>query len=276
MKRAVSNIAWQSGDQDKAFALLARSGVQGIEIAPGLTFPSEQDPICPSGEAIDAFEAQLHRHGLGLVAMQSLLYGDPQAQLFGDDLQRERFEARMTAAIALAGRLAIPTLVFGSPTNRSLPSYIPAIQCEADAVSVFRHLGDACLLYGCRIGVEPVPKAYGTNFLNSLAEALAFVTRVDHFAIALTLDTGAMLDNAELDVTLAIIDEHLGLISHVQISAPGLKGFPSDTGSVQRVVDRLEERGYDGSVSIEMRAGAGSNLETLRDAIEASASIFVR
>ncbi|MBU1346883.1 MAG: sugar phosphate isomerase/epimerase [Alphaproteobacteria bacterium] len=274
MKWAVSNIGWRPDEQDDALALLARSHVHGVETAPGLAFPSEADPLHPSRSSLDAFETKLDGHGLRPVSMQSLLFGDPQAQLFGDNAQRTRFEARMRAAIDLAGRMKIANLVFGSPASRSLP---PGRSSDtAGAEALFRRLGEACLNAGCRLGLEAVTERSGTNFLNTTAAALAFVMRVDHPAIGLTLDTGAMFANDETAAVLEIVDRHGRWISHVQISAPGLNGFPADTDSLQCVLERLRRSGYGGGVvSVEMRAGPGDNIEMLKTALAICAALEV-
>ncbi len=271
MRWAVSNIGWRPDERDDVLALLARTNVRGVEIAPGLAFPLEADPLDPARSAVDAFEAGLAAHGLRAVSLQSLLFGDPGAQLFGDAAQTERFEARMTAAIDLAGRMRIANLVFGSPACRSLPPGRPSD--GSDALPVFRRLGEACLEAGCRIGLEAVTERSGTNFLNTTADALAFVMRVDHPAIRLTLDTGAMFANDETDEVMQILDRQGRWIGHVQISAPDLNGFPDDTDSLRHILGRLARSGYDGVVSVEMRAGPGDNVAALAQALAVCASL---
>lgn len=272
MKLSVSNIAWPPDLREQAHTMLAAHGVTGLEIAPGLTFPGGTAPLEPSDAAVAAFHADLRRHGLQLTSMQSLLFGVGEAQLFGDAAALRAFEAGVRRAIRLAERLGVPNLVMGSPTARAYAADWTDAEVEARADAVFARLGDACVAAGCVLALEPNPAAYGTNFLNTFAETLAYARRLDHPGVRVNLDLGAVAMNAEGEAMLAALPGAVDQISHVHVSEPNLASAPADPEGLAVVLRALDAAGYEGAVSIEMRGGAEplDQLETSLDACRAA------
>lgn len=268
MRLAVSNIAWRLEEADAALDCLQALGVAGLEIAPGLTFPGEPDPVRPSPSAVDAWTVGLERRGLTLASMQSLLFGRTEAALFGDDDGRRAFEAGLEAAIDLAARLDCPNLVLGSPAARRIPNGMDARTAEAIALEVIGRLGDRCSQVGSILSLEPNPAIYGTNFLNTWGETLAFVRTLDHPAVRLNLDIGALIVNGETEAVIDSLPLAIDRIGHVHISEPGLAAAPADPAALSPLFAALQRQGHDGWVSIEMRSGDGDNLETLRSSVE--------
>jgi sugar phosphate isomerase/epimerase len=197
MKLSMSNIAWAPEERVEAYSILASAGFTGLEIAPGLFFHAAQDAFAPDDRTAAEALAEIADAGLSLVSMQSLLFGVSGASLFEGPEARAAFERGMHRAIALAGRFAIPNLVFGSPLQRRVPEGMAMADALAQAAAVFRRLGDAAAAAGTRIAIEANPAAYGTNFCNTLDEALGFVAHVDHRAIVPHLDLGAMHMNGD-------------------------------------------------------------------------------
>ncbi|MDO8410622.1 MAG: sugar phosphate isomerase/epimerase family protein [Phenylobacterium sp.] len=278
MKLAVSNIAWPAATRDEAYRLLARHGIRGLEVAPKLLFAESDDAFAPSqDEAARALDA-VRSAGLQLVSMQSLLFGAEGAALFGDQASRDRLIAATTRAIRLAGRFDIPNLVFGSPRQRDIPSDLAPAAAEAIAVEVFSRLGDEAAKAGARLGLEPNPAAYGTNFLNRFDEAEAFVRRLDHPAVRLILDGGALLMNDEMAVLEAMTPDRVSQISHVHISEPQLAPAPAAPETASQILNAMSAAGYTGWYSIEMKSPAGGldeldqALGRLRAAVEMAKS----
>lgn len=272
MRLAVSNIAWRPHERDAAHALLAASGVGGLEIAPGLTFADEQDPFVPPDAAVRAWRENLDRHRLSLVSMQSLLFGVSDAALFGSDAERRAFETGIGRAVDLGERLGCPNLVLGSPTARCVPDGMARAEADRIATDVLGRLGDRCRAAGVTLALEPNPTAYGTNFLNTLAETTTLVRAIGHPAITVNFDIGALRLNGETETTLATLPRDVGHLSHVHISEPHLAPAPSDPESLTRLVSALDRAGYEGWVSIEMRAGETDNIGRLETSILAAHS----
>lgn len=263
MKLAVSNIAWAPKHRDHAYAMLQAHGIRGLEIAPGLFLNGARDAFEPTPEECEAALAPMRAAGLELVSMQSLLFGVEGAALFGEHSERERFERAMLRAIRLAGRLGIPNLVFGSPSQRVIPKSMSREEAESIAAEVFRRLGDAAVAEGTVVGMEFNPKVYGTNFMNHAKETAAFVARVNHPAIQIILDVGAMHLNGDFETLPSFVAAHTGKISHVHFSEPYLAPAPADSNQALQVLRATSAVGYRRWYSIEMKAVPDGELEAL-------------
>lgn len=267
MRLAVSNIAWRSEESEAALGHLQALGVQGLEIAAGLAFFGEPDPMRPGPAAVDRFRANMSRKGLTIASMQSLLFGRTEAALFGDSRQRGSFEAGVAAAIDLAGRLDCRNLVLGSPTARCIPDGLDPELATRVAQDVIGRLGDRCSAVGTILSLEPNPATYGTNFLNTFAETAGFVRTLGHSAVRVNLDLGALTINGETDAVVASLPTVAHLIGHVHISEPHLTPAPADVDDLAFVLVALGRQHYQGWVSIEMRSREGDNLHVLADSV---------
>ncbi|WDF72868.1 sugar phosphate isomerase/epimerase family protein [Novosphingobium sp. KACC 22771] len=271
MKLAISNIAWAPQDARSVYAMMQARGFNGLEIAPGLAFAGQEDAFVPSPEAEAAFRADLAEFGLSAVSMQSLLFGVVGAKLFGSADELAALERGLERAIALAGRLGIGNLVFGSPGNRVIPEGMPMADARAHAADLFRRLGDKAQAAGTVLALEPNPAAYGTNFMTHVASAADFTLMVDHPAITLNYDMGALYMNDEQDQAGALYRRAAGKVSHVHISEPQLAPAPADAASLQTIAADLIGQGYDKWFSIEMRAPAADGLAIIDQCLAATA-----
>ncbi len=273
MKLSVSNIAWAPEEVDDAYRLLAGRGVPGLEIAPALFLPDVEDPFAATSEDCAAALERASAHGLSLTSMQSLLFGVDGAALFGTEAERQRLSGAMDRVIALAGRLGVPNLVFGSPKNRVVPDEMSAEDARAIWQDAFRRMGSAALSAGTIIALEPNPEGYGTNFMTTLAETAEVARTVDHPAVRVNLDLGALIMTGEIERVEAMLPEVLPLVSHVHLSTPYLEPLGSRPQEVGRLAAALRAAGWGGWVSIEMRRGLDALPEAIdvaMDALEAA------
>lgn len=274
---AASNIGWAPEDRIEAYRAMVDAGLTGLEIAPGMFFPDSADPFRPDAAEARRAVDEIAQAGLRLVSMQALLFGVEGATLFGDADGRARFTAGMVRAIDLAGRLGIPNLVFGSPGQRRIPDGTAPERARAEAVEVFRALGDRAVAAGTVIAMEPNPVVYGTNFLTTLAEARDFVIETAHPGIRLILDLGTMAINGQGDQTAVLVPGLLPVLNHVHVSEPQLAPAPADPDRLAPVLAALAAAGYSRAVSIEMKrpesgmAGLVRSLGLLRAAMAAEA-----
>lgn len=266
MKLAMSNIAWSADERMGAYAILAEAGITGLEIAPGIFFHAAADPFVPDEASAQAALAEAADAGLSLVSMQSLLFGVTGAALFEGADARAAFERGMHRAITLAGRFGIPNCVFGSPGQRRVPEGMVMEAALAEGAAVFRRLGDAAAAAGTRITIEANPAAYGTNFLTNLDDAEAFVAAVDHPAIAVILDLGAMHMNGDFASVPARLPALAPRLNHVHVSEPQLAPAPADAAALAPVLRGLRAAGYAKAVSIEMKRPA-RGLDDVRGAV---------
>ncbi len=261
---SVSNIAWMPEERLEVYDLMAEARFTGLEIAPGLFFHHDSDPFMPDAATAHAAIAEITARGLSLVSMQSLLFGVQGAALFGDADERAAFEHGMIRAIDLAGRFEIPNIVFGSPGNRRIPESMDHDAAWAKAVDIFNRLGDHAEASGTTISMETNPAAYGTNFLTTLDETEAFVALVDHPAVTLILDLGAMHMNGTYDTLAARAKTLVPRLTHVHVSEPHLAPAPDDATVLEPVLAALRDAGYTRATSIEMKRPDGG-VKALRD-----------
>ena len=271
MRLAISNIAWAPQERGAIYPILAEAGVGGLEIAPKLAFNEAEDPFRPGESEVARFRGEVEAHGLALVSMQSLLFGRPEARLFGDAEEQAAFEDGLCCAIALAERLEIPNLVMGAPVNRAIPPRLDRAQAEGAAADVFRRLGECARAAGTRLALEPNPAAYGTNFLTTMAETIAFAALVDHEAVSINFDLGALQMNGEAADAAALYRQGAARVSHVHVSEPNLAPAPGCEAAFGRLAKELKELGYAGWFSIEMRAAGSRNQDSVRASVAACA-----
>ena len=263
---SVSNIAWTPTERLGAYEAMGDAGVEGLEIAPSMFFPQSTDPFRPDAEEVRRATGEIAAAGLRLVSMQALLFGCQGAGLFEKPDGLAQFCSGMERAINLAGQLEIPNLVFGSPRQRRIPDGQSHEQARAEAVRVFRMLGDRAVAAGTVIAIESNPSAYDTNFLNTLTEAEAFVIDVNHAGIRLILDLGAMAMNGEGTTTALRVPTLVPLINHVHVSEPHLAPAPATSRELTPILKALDAAGYSLAVSIEMKRPKGG-IEELRQCL---------
>lgn len=274
---SVSNIAWEWEERLEAYDLLSEAGFSGLEIAPRLFFGAAEDPFAPDAASARTALDEIAARGLSLVSMQSLLFGMQGAALFGDSDGRAAFIRGIDRAIDLAGRFGIPNLVFGSPRQRRVPDGMAAPEARELAAETFRRLADRASFAGTVIAMEANPSDYGANFLTTLEEAEAFVAQVDHPAVTLILDLGAMHLNGTFGTLPARAGALAPRLTHVHVSEPHLAPAPDDATDLGPVLSALRRAGYDRALSIEMKrpegglAVLGARLAALTRAIAAAA-----
>jgi len=260
MKLAVSNIAWTDDMHAEALAVLSRHGAQGIEVAPTRLWPGWEQMSVSDAERIRSTYASA---GFEIPAMQSLLFGMPHLNVFGDEPSRSELQSHLGRLFPIARVLGVRALVFGSPRNRDRTGLTDA-QAHALAVDFFRCAAIAADREGVVLCVEPNPPQYGTNFVTSWTEALGLVEAVDTPGFGLHLDTACIAMNG--DSPAEAIRTCRNAIVHFHISEPQLADFSAPQVDHRSAAQALADVGYEGWVSIEMRCGAHS-LRSLEEAL---------
>jgi sugar phosphate isomerase/epimerase len=267
MRLAVSNIAWPPEQRHRAYDILARADIPGLEIAPGLFFAGVADPFAPTDAEVTVALTEVDAAGLSLVSMQSLLFGVTGAALFEGPEALAQLETGLIRAITLAGRLGIRNVVFGSPKQRVVPEGMDMRDALDRAAGVFARLGDCAHAAGTVIAMEANPAVYGTNFLTHAEAALAFVRHTGHPALQLILDMGTMHLNGVTDAVPALVAQAAPVLSHVHVSEPQMTPAPATPERAVPLLRALRAVDYDHAVSIEMRAAPESPLNALELAV---------
>lgn len=243
---AFSNIAWTPHDDPEIFSLLRRHGIEGIEIAP--------TAVWGRWDAITVTKARAYRRFLGergfeSPALQAILYGKPEARLFeehGEQVLLEHFALVAAVAAALEARVA----VLGAPAQRDRAgrSWPQALE---HAAGVLRKAATLFHDQGCCLCIEPNPRRYGCNFVNTAAEGIELVAAVDHPGLRLHLDAAGMY--LEKDDLGAVLPAALPVLRHFHVSEPDLGDFRQPVVPHGENLRRLSGAGYTGWCSVEMR-----------------------
>ena len=261
MKLAASNIAWDPSEDDAVAAVLRARGITGVEIAPSKRWES---PLDATKKEIAAYRTEWEKRGLDIVAMQALLFGRADLALFGSTTVRRALREYLTALIEMAHGLGARALVFGSPKNRKR-GRMPLDEATDIAVEFFREVGAVAVSRGCVVCIEPNPPAYDCDFITTTAEAVALCERIASRGVKVNGDAGAMaMNNEDPQATIAAAIPWLG---HFHASEPSLA--PVIEGPVHVAAAKaLRECGYDGRVSIEMRAADKSRVDAIARAAD--------
>ena len=263
---AVSNIAWNRHDDESVLALLARYGVNGVEIAPSKVW-ADLDSV--SEKAASQYREFLADHGFSVPAFQAILYGHPELQVF-DPGTHPAFLARLETVARLASWLGAPVLVFGAPKNRRRNgiAYPEAFKVAAD---FFHKAGEVVAKYSCVLGIEANPVEYQCDFITNAADAELLVKAADSPGVALHIDSGATAMTHEV-ISEVLRNRGIPFV-HYHISEPMLAN--AATGQVDHLsaFRTLKEIGYEGAVSIEMKMcdpelpNLGSALKKITEAL---------
>jgi sugar phosphate isomerase/epimerase len=261
-KLAISNIAWEQHDDPAMLAMLLAAGVSGIEVAPTKVWPDLQLAGIPQAEA---YRRQLADAGFAIPALQAILFGRPELQVF-DSTCHSDFLAHIAHIAELAQALGARVLVFGAPNNRRRGQLAQPEAMEV-ATEFFSQAAELCTQSNCCIGLEHNPVEYGCDFVTNVADARQLVDSVDHPGLQLHLDAaGIHLCGGDM----ATVIRQAGPFVHYHISEPGLAplaGGEVDHGLACEAVRQLD---YDGWLSIEMKPT--DSFERLRQSVELAKS----
>lgn len=248
MRLSISNIAWDTAEDQAIASLLHCYGVDAIDVAPGKYFP---EPAKASDEEIARVKNWWMERGIEIVGMQSLLFGTTGLNVFGLPEAKNAMLQHLGAVCRIGAGLGARKLVFGSPRNRDRTGLCDQEAMDA-AVAFFRRLGDVAQAYGVVICLEPNPPCYGANFMTTSAETLRVVQQIAHPGIKMQLDTGALTINGE--DAASTVQDCASFIGHVHASEPDLRPLGDGGTDHAKVVSALEKHLPDHVVSIEMLA----------------------
>jgi D-psicose/D-tagatose/L-ribulose 3-epimerase len=269
MRLAISNIAWNDSDETEIFTLLKERDVAGLEIAPTKYWP---EPVSASKKDIRQKKEELSLMGFSIISAQALFYNHPEFSIFKDDNNRAMVLDYLLKLSALCNTLDIKVMVFGSPKNR-LKGSMSQISAFEIARDFFLEVAKRISNNGVVLCFEPNPKEYGCDFIQTTLEALELVHAVNHSHFKLQLDTSAIFLTHEKPVK--VIPLCFPYINHIHISEPFLS-VVGESGSEHRIIaEILNNLGYDGWVSIEMRSGLKNpNKDAVQMAVDYARRVY--
>ena len=246
-KFAICNETFGDWPMDRAFALAAECGYQGVEIAPFTIAPLVTDVSAQTRQRI---RRQAEAAGLAVVGLHWLLARTAGLHLTSPDPEVRRRTASYLGALAeFCADLGGDLLVFGSPQQRNLLDGVTGQQGLQYAAEVIRQALPVLERNGVRLAIEPLsPKT--TNFLRTAAEALELIRLVDSPRCQLILDCNAMA--SEPTPPADLIRLHARQLLHFHANDPNSQGPGFGQLDFVPIFTALRHIEYSGWVSVEV------------------------
>ncbi|HEY7156662.1 MAG TPA: sugar phosphate isomerase/epimerase family protein [Gemmataceae bacterium] len=247
MRYAICNETFEGWDHERICRHVAGLGYRGLEIAP---FTLGRLITDVSAVRRRELRRQAEEHGLTLLGLHWLLAKTEGLHLTAPDAAvRQKTADYLIALSRCCADLGGELLVFGSPAQRRIPAGATRTQAVDYAVDTFRRSQGGIADHGIKLCLEPLapPEA---DFLNTCAEALEVLDRLNHPNFALHLDVKAM--SSEETPVPDLIHRHAGRTGHFHANDPNRRGPGFGEVDFVPIFRALRESGYTGWVSVEV------------------------
>lgn len=246
MRFAICNELFEGWPWERVCDFARGLGYEGLEVAPfTLADSAEQIAAGRRAELRRAAEAR----GVEVLGLHWLLVKPPGLYItHPDPAVRRRTADYFRQLVDLCADLGGKVMVVGSPKQRSLLPGVSRDQAVAYAAEVFRPCLDPAARRGVTLAFEPLGPAE-TDFVNTVAEGIEVVKRVNHPAFRINLDVKAM--SSEAQSIADVIRSAKDYVAHVQVNDPNLLGPGMGEVKYEPIIAALREIGYDGWLSVE-------------------------
>jgi sugar phosphate isomerase/epimerase len=246
MRFAICNETFRDHDFPGTCAEAARHGYAGLEVAPFTLGNPEKLSLSEAGK----YGAIIRDHGLEMVGLHWLLAKTEGYHLTDPDpaVNARTFGyARHLAEIcsAMGGTI----MVWGSPQQRTLAPEWSRPAAEARFVDFFQRLSPHLAAAGVTIAFEFLGPSE-TNFINTAAETIALLEKINSPNVRLHLDVKAM--SADSKPIPEIVRESLPWTAHFHANDPNLRGPGMGSIDFPPIAAELIRGGYDKWVSVEV------------------------
>lgn len=228
--------------------LAARLGYAGLELAP-FTVGAEPHRL-PALRRAELRRAAADA-GLRIGALHWLLLAPQGLSITSADprVRTATFDV-IEGLVGLAADLGARVLVHGSPKQRVVPAD-DRDGAVARAIDAFAHAGRAAAAAGVTYCIEPLSHQE-TDFITSVAEAVAIVDQVDSPGLRTMLDCRAAR-LSEADAVPELLGRHVptGVIRHVHLNDRNGRAPGQGDDRFAPVLVALRDLGYTGDVGVE-------------------------
>ncbi|MDB2546051.1 sugar phosphate isomerase/epimerase [Candidatus Pelagibacter bacterium] len=263
MNLSISNIAWNKSEDNEISKILNTYNINLIDIAPNKYFyPIDKT----TNQEIIKVKNFWKQRNIEISCLQSLLYNTQNFNIFSDNDNLNVSPLKyLEKIIKISNQLGAKNIIFGSPKNRDRGT-LSDIEVLSQSNFFFRSLGDIALKYNIKICLEPNPPLYNCNFMTNTLETEKIIRIIDHEAIKLNLDIGALtINNENLDEIMVKCHD---LIFHVHLSERNLIPLGNSNLDYRKIIDTIGKFKPDITLSIEMlNFKDKSNLENVENTI---------
>jgi sugar phosphate isomerase/epimerase len=247
MRYAICNETFEGWDHERVCRFVAGLGYQGLEIAPFTLARLITDVSTVQRQQL---RRQAEEHGLTLLGLHWLLAKTEGLHLTSpDEAVRQKTADYLVALARCCADLGGELLVFGSPAQRRIPAGATREQAVDHAVDTFSRAKAGLADSGVKLCLEPLapPEA---DFINTCAQAIEILDRIDHPSFALHLDVKAM--SSEATPIPELIRRHAARTGHFHANDPNLRGPGFGEVDFVPIFAALHASGYAGWVSVEV------------------------
>jgi len=246
MKFAICNEMFEGWAWEKICDFAREVGYGGIEVAPfTLAERAEQVDARRRKELREAAESR----GLRVIGLHWLLVKPAALYITHPEAGIRRQTADyFRQLVALCADLGGKVMVLGSPKQRSLMEGVSYQQGLVWSAEVFKPALEDAAKRQVVLAIEPLtPKE--TNFLQTAAEGVQLVEKINHPNFRLHLDVKAM--SSEAKPIPEIIKASAKYLAHFHVNDPNLLGPGMGSVKYEPIIAALREVGYDGWLSVE-------------------------
>jgi sugar phosphate isomerase/epimerase len=269
VKFAICNEIFKDWKLEETFRFVAKTGYDGLEIAPFTIAKSVLDIPAAQRNGIKELAA---RNGIAVSGIHWVLVQTEGLHLTSPDAAtRARTGAYFSALVDFCADIGGRIIVVGSPKQRNLEAGISPEQGWEWATGVFREPVMKAEQRSITICFEPLAPSE-TNFINTAADAIRFVRQLNTPHFKIILDVKAM--SSEAKPIPQIIRESWPHFAYFHANDKNLKGPGFGEVDFKPILGALHQVGYDGYVSVEVfnfdegpEVIADQSLRNLRSAL---------
>jgi len=247
MKYAICNETFEGWDHGRICECIAALGYTGLEVAPFTLAPLITDvSVATRSELRRTAES----HGIQIIGLHWLLAKTQGFQLTSPKSLVRKLTALYLSELALATKdLGGDILVLGSPLQRNIPEGATYQQAEDYAVDCLTNCLDILEQTNVVLCLEPLTPVE-TNFMNTAADAVRIIHRLNHPNVKLHLDVKAM--SAEPRPTPEVIRTNKDYTAHFHANDPNRRGPGFGDTDFKPIFEALKDTNYTGWVSVEV------------------------
>jgi sugar phosphate isomerase/epimerase len=247
MKFAICNEIFKGWKIEEVFSYAANLGYDAVELAPFTLANSVTEITATERQSIREAAARTGIEIAGihwvLVKPEGLYINHPEREI------RDRTSNYLCELVDFCADLGGTRMVVGSPKQRNIVEGVSAEQGWNWAVESFKNPVGRADRRNVTICLEPLSPTE-TNFINTAAEAIAFVSTFRSPQFKIILDVKAMC--SETKPIPEIIRDSWPHFAHFHANDPNLKGPGFGEVDFKPIAGALKEVGYNGFASVEV------------------------
>ncbi|HET7559876.1 MAG TPA: sugar phosphate isomerase/epimerase family protein [Limnochordia bacterium] len=259
----ICNETFKGWEWARICDFVAETGYDGLEVAP---FTLAKTAFDVPAETRLKLRERASAAGLDVLGLHWLYAGTEGLHLTHPDAEvRARTGDYLAELTRLCSDLGGWLMVLGSPQQRNLRPGVTTEAALGYAAEVIERALPVMEERDVTLALEPLRPAE-TNFMQSAAEAVQLIRRVDHPKVRLHLDVKAM--EAEAEPVPQVIAANKAHLAHFHVNDPNLLGPGMGEVAYEPIIAALDAAGYKGYLSVEVFAEGPGPEAIARQSLE--------